>query len=187
VKGPGNVLAVGGGMHGGMHPVLTLPARAARTESGLGDVLLTASYRFVEEDAARPRLGLTGKIKLGTADERDNLGTGENDYAAQRDLAKGPFFGHVGYRVLGDPPGVDFRDVFYGLAGVQFEASARTGLGFDLFAQQAAARGFSGQIELGAFVSHKLDRKTRWRGYTFVGLADGSPDWGVGMAVTFYR
>jgi hypothetical protein len=195
VEGPGNVIpAIGDaprhmspGM-GAMQVVRPGPVGPVRRESGLGDVVLSGSLRLVAETPARPRVDLTGKIKLATADEAKNLGTGENDYAVQVDLEKGSFFGYLGYRVYGDPPGIDLDNAVYGLVGLSQPLAADTRAGVALYAQQAAAAaGVDDQLELGVFLSRRLGKDGRLRPYVVFGLSDGSPDWGVGVTITLYR
>ena len=87
VEGRGDVVVSGGGMGMGSQTVKrTSRLNGTRTDSGLGDVILTGSHKL--SGTASSRIDLTGKIKFGTADETDNLGTGENDYAVQLDLEK---------------------------------------------------------------------------------------------------
>src|SRR3990172_3192961 len=101
VEGTGNVVA-GGSAHGLPRTTTTL---TSRTESGLGDIELAAS-RVIAQDATW-RLGLGGLIKFGTAEEQDNLSTGEDDIAVQLEAEKtwgnNTLFGTAGYKILGDP------------------------------------------------------------------------------------
>ncbi len=181
VEGTGNVVA-GGGMSGMRRPTTRTDVR---TETGFGDVVLTGSHKIA--GTAASWVDLTGKIKLGTADEKDNLGTGENDYAVQLDLEKNydgnSVFGSVGYKILGDPPGTDYRNVFYGSIGLshRLDAARTAGLMFD--AQQSALSGTSGQSELSLFLSSKIDKKAKLTGYVVKGFTHGSPDWGLGATL----
>jgi hypothetical protein len=156
-----------------------------QTNSGFGDVILTGSHKL--SGTASSRLDLTGKIKLGTADESDNLGTGENDYAVQLDFEtdsnSNSVFGSAGYKILGDPPGTDYKNVFYGSLGLSHELDAARTAGLVFDAQQAALSGGSGQSELTLFLSNKFDKKTKVTGYFLKGLANGSPDWGLGVTL----
>ena len=189
VEGQGDVVVTAGGgmgMGGGARTISRSSTRTStRTDSGFGDVVLTGSHAIVNTVSAR--IDLTGKIKFGTADEKDNLGTGENDYAVQLDLENhlnsNSIFGSAGYKILGDPPGTDFRNVFYGSIGFshRLDAVRTAGLAYD--AQQSALSGASGQSELTLFLSNKLDKKTKLTGYVLKGLADGSPDWGLGITL----
>jgi len=180
VEGTGNVVAAGG-----MGMRRTTSNTNSTTETGLGDIVLTGSQKIA--GTATSRIDLTGKIKFGTADEDKNLGTGENDYAVQLDFAQryndNSLFGSAGYKILGDPPGTDYRNVFYGSVGLSRKLDAASTAGLEFFAQQAVLSGTDGQSELTLFLSNKPDSRTKVTGYVLVGLANGSPDWGLGVAL----
>ena len=181
VEGTGSVVP-SGGMSGMRRPTTRTDVR---TETGFGDVVLTGSHKIAGTTTSR--VDLTGKIKLGTADEKDNLGTGENDYAVQLDLEKtdsvNSVFGSVGYKILGDPPGTDYWNVFYGSIGLshRLDAARTAGLMFD--AQQAVLSGASRESELSLFLSSKIDKKAKLTGYVVKGFTHGSPDWGLGVTL----
>jgi hypothetical protein len=184
VDGPGTVVpSIGGGA--GMHSGRT--ATRSQTESGLGDLLLRGSFNLVMEDRYSPRLDLTGKIKFGTADRDDNLGTGEDDFAVQVDVERNfdvnQLFGSLGYKFMGDPPDINYDNVLYGTVGAAHRFSDTTSVGLALDAQQAVVDGEEEKLELTVFLSARADPKTKVTGYVLRGLADGSPDWGVGILV----
>lgn len=190
VEGQGDVVVGGGGMGMGAQPVKrTTTQTGTRTNSGFGDVILTGSHKL--SGTASSRIDLTGRIKFGTADETDNLGTGENDYSVQldfeKDAAGNTVYGSAGYKILGDPPGTDYRNVFYGSIGFSHKLDAVRAAGITFDAQQAALAGSSGQSELTFYLSDKLDRKTRLTGYVLKGLTNGSPDWGLGVTLAIAR
>ena len=58
---------------------------ATTTESGMGDILTSASYTLIPYQIEKLSIDLTAKIKLPTADESRGLGTGEIDYYLQAD------------------------------------------------------------------------------------------------------
>ncbi len=187
VRGPGVVLP---GI-GGARIVRRGAVTRTRTEDGLGDVLLSGSYRLAAETGNRPRVDLTGKIKLGTADENENLGTGENDLAVQVDLEKGfdrnLFFGSVGYWVLGDPPGVNLKNVLYGSLGFSHGLDETKSVGLVLDAQEAAVSGGPNRLEVSGFLSSRITTSSKLQLYALAGLADGSPDWGAGVFLILSR
>lgn len=188
VEGRGDVVVSGGGggMGMGSQTVTRTSTRTGtRTDSGFGDVILTGSHKL--SGTASSRIDLTGKIKFGMADETNNLGTGENDYAVQLDFEKdynsNSVFGSAGYKIPGDPPGTDYKNVFYGSIGFSHKLDAARAAGLALDAQQAALYGGSRQSGLTLFLNNKLDRKTRLTGYVVKGFANGSPDWGLGVTL----
>src|SRR5262249_3195804 len=92
-------------------------ANPPKTSEGFGDVVRAGTVNVVDRRAQALLLDLTGKIKFGTGDAAKCLGTGENDYAIQGDLTKGfgafTAFGTFGWRKMGDPPGINFKNPFY--------------------------------------------------------------------------
>ena len=195
VTGPGNVVVAGGGgipSGCGGCPLTCVPpscppgqASATRTASGLGDILLKGSLNLQMQDMNRPRLDLTAKAKLGTADR--SLGTGENDYSVQLDLERSfganSLFSSLGYKIMGEPPGVDYNNVAYGAIGgsTRLSGTASGGLVFD--AQEPVLAGVAPLRTLTLFLSNKIDAKTRVTPYVLKGWGNGSPDWGVGIAL----
>ena len=188
VDGPGTVVPSGLGQAGGMRTSAFNPGD--RSEFGIGDVLLTGSYRLSPESPRGPRVDLVGKVKLGTGDRDDHLGTGEDELAVQVDLEKTfggtTLFGSVGYRMPDDPPGVNFHNVFYGSVGLGFNVSDQTTLGFALNMQDNLLPGTEAPRDLTFFIRNKLNNAQRMTVYVSRGLSDGSPDWVVGVMMKFY-
>lgn len=152
-----------------------------RTDSGLGDITLKVSYQLLTETATRPWLGVTGKVKLGTASKRDNLGTGENDYAVQLDLAKGAIDGYLGYLFLGDTSAVNYDDIFYGAIGFSFPLGTQWRGRGEYYAEQEAVSGVDAVQEVSLSFDKPLGERRTLRLYVINGLSDSSPDWGAGV------
>lgn len=176
VTGPGNVLRDVGTIG---------ESSAVRTHAtGLGDVVAAVTYNIYDSGAAGSLVDVTGKIKFGTAEESNGLGTGENDYAVQVDWArvidKFVPFASLGYRVTGDPPGRNLNNVFYGSVGSAYKLGGATSVGLALDLRQKSSDTGAPQREASLFVSHRLDNKRKLQGYVVKGFADGSPDWAVG-------
>ena len=155
-----------------------------RTDDGLGDIQLRASYQLVGETTSRPWLGLTGKVKLGTADEDKYLGTGENDYSVQLDMAKGPVDGYVGYLVLGDTDTIDYDNTFFGAVGYTVSAKKNWKVRPEFYAEQEVLNDVDPVREFSVTFSTPLETNRRVNIYLVKGLSDSSPDWGAGVMVT---
>jgi len=182
VTGPSNVVASDeGGVSLG-------PEGARRTDSGPGDVVLGASYLVLHGREAPFLLDVGAKIKLGTADERKGLGTGETDYSIQAEAFKplGAYtpFATLGYRWYGDPPGIDLRNVLYGSLGSTYRLSGQTTVGGAYDFRDRITAGGARLSELSVFVSYGLQQGWKLQGYAILGLADGSPDAGVGVVAS---
>ncbi len=185
IKGPGGV--VGGGPDG---PVVTGGEnRDRRAESGLGDVVASVSYTVPALMKPGTFVELTGKVKFGTADEDKELGTGENDYTLQVDVAKR--FGDVtpfatlGYRFTGESDEFDLDDVFFVSVGGAYRLSAKTSAGLIYDYREAASRTSDDPQDLVAYLTHKLTGEWGLTAYAAAGLSDGSPDANVGFQVSY--
>ena len=159
------------------------------TDSGLGDVIGALTlYDLYLNEAAGFVVDVTGKIKFATADETKGLGTGENDYTLQFDAYK--FFDRLslqataGYRLRGEPPGVDLDDVFLGSVGGAYTVSDDVMVGAYFDYREAAISSSDDVEELSAFASFRLGRAWRMELYGFTGLTDSSTDFGGGVLFT---
>ena len=180
VTGPGNVIGAGADRvivpGGGNAP--------RRTESGLGDIVLSGFYNVMDERKGGLGLDVGAKVKLPTADDTKGLGTGKLDYAAQLDFFK-PFdattlFGSVGYRVYGDPAGVTLKDVFYTSIGASYRMSSQQSVGVAYDYRPAIVDGGGKVSEVTAFWSNRLTPQWKLQLYGVVGFADASPDAAIG-------
>ncbi len=180
ITGPGTVLPDVG-------RVGTGPARRRTTEGGLGDIVFSLTREMY---ASREYLiDLTGKVKLGTADESRGLGTGENDYSLQVDgytpIDRATAFGNLGYRVMGDAPGVELDNVLFGSLGFSYPVSGRVSSGAILDLRERTSPSGDPRRELTAFATNKLDRDWDLQGYVVRGFSDGSPDWALGLVLVY--
>jgi len=112
-------------------PYLEVDTGTDTTVSGLGDVIAGfTAYDLWHTADGSLSLGLTGKIKFGTADETAGLGSGETDYSLQTGMYKS--FGRsglstgVGYRARGDTATIDLKNVWFAYVGGLHAFSPRT-------------------------------------------------------------
>lgn len=178
LNGPGAVLDAGG----------QLVVGPERTDSGLGDVIVAATlYDLVANTEQRFYVDLTATAKLGTADEDKGLGTGETDYALQaewyKDFERVGLFGTLGYKIYGDPSGVDLDDTAFTSLGsdYSFTPATRAGLIYDY--RESAIPGGDALHELTLFVAFAASSSISLQPYLLGGLSDSSPDWGAGVMV----
>lgn len=171
---------------GGNGPIVIDPNAPRTVRQGFGDVSLGLAYDIPEQDFG---LGIqfSGRVKLPTASQSKGLGTGKVDFSGAVELSKtyGPVtpFISLGYRLPGDPAGIDLQDGFVGSAGF----SVATGrsvvlLSYD-YRESASLLSEDSQELFGAFttpVSKKLDFTL----YGSAGLSKGAPDYGVGAMIT---
>lgn len=177
VKGDTNVIP-GIGQAGG--------AARSDTASGLGDIVLSATYAAYYNKATTLGMDLTAKLKLATADESEGLGTGEHDVVLLLDLYQTfdriTGFGGIGYHILGDSPSLPLENAWSANLGASYKLDERDSAGAMLEGRQRVVPGGSRQRELVGFFARKLDRFWKAQAYALLGLADGSPDWGAGLS-----
>jgi len=138
----------------------TTISNVKHTDSGLGDITLSGTYQLQKEIKSRPWIAMTGKIELGTADENKRLGTGENDYSVQLELAKKAVHGYVGYKIIGDTPTINYNDVTYGMVGITIPASKNWTTVTEYYTEQASVSGVDNVQELSfAMIKVLKDKK----------------------------
>jgi hypothetical protein len=157
------------------------------TATGLGDITGAATYAFV----ARSDFALDGtaRVKLPTADEDEGLGTGETDFGFQADAyftvdRLTPFVG-VGYTFFGDPAGVRLDDAMNYTVGATYRVDARDSAGLSLDGRERVSPGSAEQRELVGFWTRRFSGAWKAQLYVLLGLADGSPDYGMGASATY--
>ena len=184
ISGPGNVIGAGADR-------VTVPGASTtrRTESGLGDIVLSSFYNVLSERRSVVGLDVGAKLKLGTADETKGLGTGENDWSLQADVFKPlgalSLFGSLGHRWYGDPPGLDLKNVFYWSLGGAYRLSTDTSAGVAYDFRPSIIAGGGEISELTAFVTRRLSREWKLQPYLVLGFGKASPDWGAGAQVAY--
>lgn len=184
VIGPGNGNNNGNGNGGNQVP----DEQVLSKESGLGDLWLTGTYSL-EPIGNRYFVDLSGKYKVPLADEDKGLGTGVSDYTMQMEVFTvidnfTPFV-TLARKFKGDLPDVELNNVWYTSVGSGYRLSDAASIGASLDYQQAATATSNSQTEIFGYYSHKLSN--RWSGlvYGYIGLADGSPDQGFGLQVSY--
>jgi hypothetical protein len=161
------------------------PVRSDKA-SGLGDIVLSATYAAYYDKASTLGVDLTAKLKLATADEAKGLGTGEHDFAFLVDLYRAfgriTGFGGVGYHILGDSASLPLENAWSANLGASYKMDERDSAGAMLDHRQAVLPGGPAQRELVGFFTRKLADAWKAQAYALIGLADGSPDWGFGLS-----
>jgi len=185
-----NVVVTGGGVATRKKATgkFAQPATAT-TESGLGDVLLKASYVLLDEKPLLPEIAPYVKIKFPTADKDRGLGTGEFDETIGVDLSKqliGPLFGYVtvAYTFIGSPPGTDFHNSFGWSVGAAYTLFPDLSLFAFLDGSTAISPGQADPLELRVGAEYRLIKALKFTGAVTRGLSDGAADWGLSAALT---
>ncbi len=185
-----NVVVTGGGVATRKKATgkFAQPATAT-TESGLGDVLLKASYVLVDEKPFLPEIAPYVKIKFPTADKDRGLGTGEFDETVGIDLSKqliGPLFGYVtvAYTFIGSPAGTDLHNSFGWSIGAAYTLIPSLSFFAFLDGSTAISPGEADPLELRVGAEYRLTRALKFTGAVTRGLSNGAADWGLSAALT---
>lgn len=177
------IVPMGSGGMGGMGGGGTTTA-TTRTDAGLGDVVLGASYQLMSEGESRPWVGTSAKVKLGTADESVGLGTGETDYTLQLEVAKGIFYGYAGYTLLGDTVTTDYNDVSFVGAELGFPVAERSTLSIGYYTETASLDGMDDVQEASLSLSGEMGSDLNYSLYYVAGLSDSTADSVVGINIS---
>ena len=164
----------------------------SRTEDGLGDILLRASFIVLKEQPLLPEIEPYLKIKFPTADEDRGLGTGEFDETIGVDLSKTflerlAVYLTLAYTFIGSPPGEDFDNSFGWSIGAAYAVTQPFSIYAFLDGSTAIAPGQDNPLELRVGAEYRIIKALKLTGSVMKGLSDGSADWGIsaGLALRF--
>lgn len=165
--------------------------REELTKRGIGDLVMKGTFYIHTEKRGEflPGFNMTAKVKFPTAEEADNLGTGEFDYGPGIELYK-----HLGklivmadadYQFRGDPEGIDLYN----------RLNYSGGIGFPLFSPKVNLYAFydgatksvpGAERPEAVFLMMSWRMSERWSmaPYGGVGLSDASPDKYGGLTLT---
>jgi len=165
-------------------PLLRMSDDLGAEETGVGDVIVRAGLSNLYRNADGLTLGASVSIKLPTADETKNLGSGETDIGGFVNLRKqwssfATTLG-AGYIVVGDPAGTDYNDVTLVSLGAS-KRLARGGVFASLDSRSAVIAGTDDPRELGVGGYYVIDAHNALSCSAFAGLSDGSADYGVNL------
>lgn len=178
IEGAGSIV---GGDSG---PIIVDPNSPVTTRSGIGDLTLGANYA-IPEDRMGVGVDFGARVKVPTAEA--GLGTGKTDVSFSGELSR--TFGTVtpfvqaGYRIMGDPDGIDLNNVWFGSVG----ASAAVGRSVLLASydyREATSALVEDSQEVFAALSTPVSKALNLTFYGSAGLTNGAPDYGVGAMIT---
>jgi len=162
------------------------------TNAGFGDTLLKGRlFLFDDPGTESPLPSFTPffKVKIPTADEKRNLGTGKTDYGFGAELDKQLWrfflFGDASYTVIGSPAGQDLRNRPAASGGAGFMVTNALAFGAFIDWRRALVKGKDDPTELVGFLTYKITRTLSFSPNVFVGLTKGSPDFGVGFEFAY--
>ena len=157
--------------------------------SGWGDLNLSASYTVPAAILAGFEVKISALTKLPTGPARRRLNTGETDFGGSIDVSRhfgiwGPFL-TVGYLVPGKPSAFTLYNTTSVSAGTTLELSDSLVAMGSYDWDSASTPLVPASHELFGSLSWVRDDNVTLSGYTTVGLSDGSPQFGVGVLVSY--
>jgi len=173
-------------------PTVTGEAGGRDTVAGIGDTIIKARYFLVDDPGPGSYYGGLApfvKLKLPTGDEDRGLGTGEYDVGLGLEFDKQFadiffIFGDVSYTFMGDPPDQNFRDRPAASLGFGVRLGTVTA-SVMLDWRRALLSGDDDPLEVLIALGVKASPTTTITPYAFMGLTDGSPEWGIGIEVSY--
>jgi len=159
---------------------------------GVGDLALKGRLYLFDDpgiDSFLPAITPFARVKFPTADASEGLGTGEYDFGFGLGLDKQIYdffvFTDFGYTFMGDPPGTNLRDRIAAGSGIgyQFPRSLSASVAFAW--SRALVSGTDDPMDIITSVSWRISRTFTWTPFVSAGLTDGSPDFGVGFAISY--
>lgn len=163
-----------------------------QTMSGAGDTLIRGRIFLLDDKGPKsplPALTPFVKVKIPTADQKLNLGTGKADYGFGVELDKQflplLLFGDVSYTVMGKPLGLDLRNRPGASFGIGEKVSNAVIVSALVDWRRAIFRGTEDPAELVGVITYKLSSTVSVSPNAFVGLTSGSPALGVGVELAF--
>lgn len=164
-----------------------LPDDSRRTEHGLGDLFLTASYLAYYDRDTQWGASVKGKVKVPTGDYDKRLGTGEFDYLLEvapfKVIDKTTLYGAIAYKIYGDPPGVDYDNVWLWRAGAMHKFTGIDDIGLSFgYRQRLVGPGVEKRTGM-LFWTRRFDRKIKVQSYVIKGLSKAAADWAGGVSL----
>ena len=168
-----------GGTGGGTTSSLT------NSQSGLGDMTLTAGYVLLSDSATTPTLRPLVYVKAPTADKDKGLGTGAFDIGGGVSLGK--VFGdwsaytEVLYVAPGSTSAYNPDNYWTYQGSLSYELTQKLDVGLALSGATAAFAGNSAALEVQLKSSYRVSEQSNIGAYMGQGLSDSSPDYTAGF------
>jgi hypothetical protein len=173
----------------GMGGMSSSSAGTARSESGLGDIILKGGYLLVTEKDARPQIRPTVFVKFPTADKQRSLGTGKFDEGFSVEVSKwlgewNPFV-EAGYTLQGKSAQLSLRNYMAYNGGVGYQLSENFRPILLIKGATPPAYGASSLLEVRLKLKYQASKQTGVDGYIAKGIATNSPEYGSGISIYY--
>jgi hypothetical protein len=157
--------------------------------SGMGDATASFTMYAGGQELDAPLYDLKLSVKFATGDEDKGLGSGKTDYSVQGGVSQtfGDWIvaGSLGYTRIGKVPDAGMRNIAAASADAALKVGSISRVGAAWNFAQSSTKGSANVQDLTLYWSVELSRISRMQAYLLKGLADGSPDFGGGLSLTF--
>ncbi len=199
LSGPGGIVGEGGTI------VFSGPNWSSVKASGVGDSLIKVGYGLLQDYQSMLLIDVIGKWKIPTADETEGLGSGQDDFSLQIDIAKQwreyAFFSSLGYKQRGDGSirrkvvfagvteilrqKISLADGWYSSVGFsqRLSPSWRMGLLFDY--RQPSNKNNDDVHEALLYGQWRIDKRRRVSSYIGKGFTHNSSDANAGFQFSY--
>ena len=160
-----------------------------RESAGIGDVLLGVIYNAIYDADTGIAIDVGFKLKMPTGDRRAGLGTGEADESMQlygyKCLSDFTFMLAAGYKWVGQPVGMHYRNTLSASGGIIYQLSAQSSIGTLVDLRQSMFANLDDQIEVTVYGAYKLSSAWRAQLYVYEGQTQTSPSIGLGSMLSY--
>lgn len=180
MHGSGGMSGGTGGMSGTGGMGGTTASSVTSSQSGVGDISLTAGYALFEESDSSPMLRPLVYVKVPTADDDKGLGTGAFDYGVGLSIAKGFgdwfLYAESLYIIPGSTSTYQPDNYLTYLGSARYLLTQKLDVGCELSGATAAFAENPDALEAQLTTNYQVSQRESVGAYLGTGLSDSSPD-----------
>lgn len=182
-------LMLAGSMMGGGMRTTASGSSVDTSQYGLGDTKLKAGYVLYTEEEYLPAIRPNFYLKIPTADKNKFLGTGAFDEGFAVELSKwyGDWFadGELGYTIQGKSDILAVKNYLYYYAGGGYQVGERLRPMLLVKGSTTTTEGGGPLLEVRLRTKYQISTHLGLDGYLAKGIETASPDYGLGLAVSY--
>jgi hypothetical protein len=157
---------------------------------GVGDILFTTKYNFIDETERLPAFSISYAVKTKTGDKDKSLGSGEIDYTLNGIFTKeiGSFITHanLSYTFVGEPEGESADDVFSYCLALEYPINEDLNIVTEVVGETT----FDGDFDDNPFIgllgfNYAFNEKVCFDFGIGVQISKASPDYHIATGLTF--
>jgi len=157
---------------------------------GIGDMIITTKYHFLDETPNLPALALSFNVKTESGNSDKGLGSGEVDYSLNGIITKGinKFISHlnIGYTFVGDPTGENLDNIFSYSVALEYPLNERLNLVGEVIGETTFDRDFDDNPFSGlAGLNYGFNDTVSYDFGVGFKISEASPDYTITTGLTF--